>query len=438
MKTIHKSIVRIFLVGGIVSSLFSSCTDNYMDYNRNWSEVTKEEMERDGYLLSAAMLGMQNNVIPVEEHLNQFTECLLGGVWGGYFADSQTWSNSFSYLNQSQDWLGKLYLDMMPNVYSNWLELKNVTDDPVILSVGQVIKVAALSRVVDSYGPIPYSQVGVDGKLTAPFDSQKDIYYKMFEELNASITTLTENQTNDFTASADDVYGGKVEKWIKFANSLKLRLAMRLVYADKNKAEAMAKEAIDTSDGKLGVMTSNDDNAFMKVNIVGKNVTVTPAIAEKITKKLNVLTKYFIIDEQDTANVLIRTYPLKQKIEVTIPTKYAILRAEVVDDDLYAAIDLVIDKLEDQIRRQKTRIQKKNKTSLAKAFVEQEAYEAEEDIEEVVKTKSIVCKEMSLDEAIMKMELLNHDFFIYTDDETQKIAVVYKRNDGGYGLIETE
>ena len=85
--------------------------------------------------------------------------------------------------------------------------------------------------------------------------------------------------------------------------------------------------------------------AFMKVNIVGKNVTVTPAIAEKITKKLNVLTKYFIIDEQDTANVLIRTYPLKQKIEVTIPTKYAILRAEVVDDDLYAAIDLVIDKL---------------------------------------------------------------------------------------------
>lgn len=178
--------------------------------------------------------------------------------------------------------------------------------------------------------------------------------------------------------------------------------------------------------------------AFMKVNIVGKNVTVTPAIAEKIKKKLNVLTKYFIIDEQDTANVLIRTYPLKQKIEVTIPTKYAILRAEVVDDDLYAAIDLVIDKLEDQIRRQKTRIQKKNKTSLAKAFVEQEAYEAEEDIEEVVKTKSIVCKEMSLDEAIMKMELLNHDFFIYTDDETQKIAVVYKRNDGGYGLIETE
>lgn len=97
----------------------------------------------------------------------------------------------------------------------------------------------------------------------------------------------------------------------------------------------------------------------MKVNIVGKNITVTEAISDKIKKKLNVLNKYFIIDENDTANVLIRTYPTKQKIEITIPTKFAILRTEVADDDLYRAIDRAIDKLEDQIRRQKTRITKK-------------------------------------------------------------------------------
>lgn len=176
----------------------------------------------------------------------------------------------------------------------------------------------------------------------------------------------------------------------------------------------------------------------MKVNIVGKNITVTPGISEKITKKLNVLSKYFIIDENDIAKVLVRTYPVKQKIEVTIPTKYAILRAEVVADDLYSAIDLVVDKLEDQIRRQKTRLQRKNKTSLAEAFIEQEFEDDYEGEDEVVKTKSIIPTEMSLDEAIMKMELIGHDFFIYTDDEIQKIAVVYKRTDGGYGLIETE
>lgn len=176
---------------------------------------------------------------------------------------------------------------------------------------------------------------------------------------------------------------------------------------------------------------------IMKVNIVGKNVKVTPAIAEKVNKKLDHLTKYFLIDDNVTAKVLIRTYPIGQKIEVTIPTKYAILRAEVVDDDLYAAIDLAIDKLEDQIRRQKTRLQRKNRLSLAEAFLDEEE-SSEDDIDEVVKTKSIEPQEMSLDEAIMKMELLGHDFFIYTDDETEKIAVVYKRKDGDYGLIETE
>ena len=103
----------------------------------------------------------------------------------------------------------------------------------------------------------------------------------------------------------------------------------------------------------------------MKVQIYGKNITVTPAIAEKIEEKLNLLEKYFIIDETVVANVVVRVYPTKQKIEVTIPTKYAVLRAEVTHDDLYAAIDLAVDKLEDQIRRQKTRLNRKNKEKLA-------------------------------------------------------------------------
>ncbi|MEY8467504.1 ribosome hibernation-promoting factor, HPF/YfiA family [Faecalibaculum rodentium] len=178
----------------------------------------------------------------------------------------------------------------------------------------------------------------------------------------------------------------------------------------------------------------------MKVNITGKNITVTQAIADKINKKLAILNKYFIIDDEDTANVLIRTYPDKQKIEVTIPTRFAILRTEVADDDLYKAIDRAIDKLEDQIRRQKTRIEKKkNHSPLSEAFIDVELYEdAPVDEDEVVRTKSIVPAFMSLDEAIAKMELLDHDFFIYTDDETRKIAVVYRRREGGYGLIETE
>ena len=116
----------------------------------------------------------------------------------------------------------------------------------------------------------------------------------------------------------------------------------------------------------------------MKINVVGKNVTVTQGISDKIHKKLEVLNKYFIVGDEDTANVLIRTYRHKQKIEVTIPTKFAILRAEVMDDDLYNAVDKVIDKLEDQIRRQKTRLTRKNKDSLAQAFID----EVDDDLEQ--------------------------------------------------------
>ena len=177
----------------------------------------------------------------------------------------------------------------------------------------------------------------------------------------------------------------------------------------------------------------------MKVNIYGKNITVTPALSEKIEKKLNHLEKYFMIDDSVVANVVVRVYPNKQKIEVTIPTKYAVLRTEVVHDDLYAAIDLAIDKLEDQIRRQKTRLTRKNKEKLEYAFIEEMDFEdSYEDNDELVRTKTVTADTMELDEAIMRMEMLGHSFFIYRDNETKEIAVVYKRHDGGYGLLETE
>ena len=110
------------------------------------------------------------------------------------------------------------------------------------------------------------------------------------------------------------------------------------------------------------------------------------------------------------------------------------LRAEVVNDDFYAAVDLAIDKLEDQIRRQKTRLNKKHREHLANAFIDTELVEEENSIP--VKTKTVNAEEMDLDTAIMKMELSGHNFYIYTDDETETVSVVYRRSSGGYGLLE--
>lgn len=94
----NKSIIKLFLLGGLTITSITSCTDNYMDYNKNPYEVTDDEMERDAHKLGAALVGMQSVIVPVGEHLAQFSECLLGGVFSGYMADSKTWGNSFSYL----------------------------------------------------------------------------------------------------------------------------------------------------------------------------------------------------------------------------------------------------------------------------------------------------------------------------------------------------
>ena len=177
----------------------------------------------------------------------------------------------------------------------------------------------------------------------------------------------------------------------------------------------------------------------MKYIISGKNIEVTPGLRSAVEDKIGKLERYFT--EETEIHVTLSVEKERQKIEVTIPTKYAVLRAEVTHDDLYAAIDLAVDKLEDQIRRQKTRLNRKNKEKLAMAFLESEPLaidDMDEGEDELVRTKTITPTDMDLDEAIMRMEMLNHSFFIYRDLETKEVAVVYKRYDGGYGLIETE
>jgi len=174
----------------------------------------------------------------------------------------------------------------------------------------------------------------------------------------------------------------------------------------------------------------------MKFEIYGEKVNISEGMREKIENKLSILSKYLLIDPETTARVVCKTYPNDLKVEITIPTKIGLLRSEVVNEDFYAAVDLSIDKLEDQIRRQKTRLSRRHKDGLAEGFAN-EAAEAELN-EEPVRTKNITADEMSLDEAIMQMEMLSHSFFIYRDNESDKIAVVYKRLDGDYGLIEVD
>lgn len=259
----NKSIIKLFCLGLLAGNL--ACTSHFEDINTNPYEANKDEMEYDAYSLSSALVGMQGYVMPTDVNLFQFLDCLLGGSFGGYISDSNNGFNAgkFSTYNPQESWLRAPFNDVIPKIYTNLNQLKGVTKDPVPLAVADVVKVAAISRIVDIYGPIPYSKIGADGKLAAPYDSQKDVYMKMFEELNNAIATLTVHRTEDFSPNADKVFGGKVEKWVKYANSLKLRLAMRIVYADESTARKEAESAVNN---EIGVMTSNADNAFITVN----------------------------------------------------------------------------------------------------------------------------------------------------------------------------
>ena len=170
----------------------------------------------------------------------------------------------------------------------------------------------------------------------------------------------------------------------------------------------------------------------MKFAIYGENVTINDEMREQIEQKLSELNKYVVIDEAQSARVTVKVYGDALKVEVNVPTKVGLMRSEVVHQDFSTAVDLALDKLEDQIRKQKGRLSRRHKDSLAESFIE---IEDDED-DTPVRTKTIYADEMILDEAIMRMEMLSHSFFIYKDVDSDKMAVVYKRNDGGYGLIE--
>lgn len=175
----------------------------------------------------------------------------------------------------------------------------------------------------------------------------------------------------------------------------------------------------------------------MKYNIRGDKLVITDAIKDYTKEKLGKLDKYFSEDDI-TANVLAKVRGNAQIVEVTIPTSKFILRSEEEHDDLYAAIDLVTDKLERQIRKNKTRLNKKDKEHVKEFNFDYELPEEEEANEKVVKRKMLDMKPMDEEEAILEMELLGHNFFVYKDMHTNNICVLYKRKDGDYGLIETK
>ncbi|WP_125153370.1 ribosome hibernation-promoting factor, HPF/YfiA family [Clostridium rectalis] len=175
----------------------------------------------------------------------------------------------------------------------------------------------------------------------------------------------------------------------------------------------------------------------MRITVTGKNIEITKALRGVVEKKIEKLEKYFSPDVE--AHATLSVQKARQIIEVTIPFNGVILRGEESTEDMYASIDLVVDKLERQIRKQKTKLQRRyHEGALKFQFIPDIIQEEGAEEPSIVRTKKFAIKPMSAEEAVLQMELLGHNFFVYESADDGEVNVVYKRKDGNYGLIEPE
>ncbi len=248
--------------------LFSSCTGNFEEMNTDPDKLTDEELSWDFNNLSF-ITQMEANIVPTGDvTANDFQRAqnLVGDIWSGHQAAIGDWnasSNNSTYNLSYAQWNDVGFNVAYDKVMAGWYKMKKEagTEFPHALALATIIKVAGLHRIADNYGPIPYSQFGSAIKI--PYDSQQEVYAQFFQELTDAIADLElfvkENPGATPMYKFDLIYAGDYTKWIKYANSLMLRLAMRIRFADAAMAETYAKQAIAG-----GVISSNDESAVVK------------------------------------------------------------------------------------------------------------------------------------------------------------------------------
>lgn len=174
----------------------------------------------------------------------------------------------------------------------------------------------------------------------------------------------------------------------------------------------------------------------MNIIIRGKHIELTDALKEYVMKRVGKLAKYS--DEFMDVQVTLLVERDRHRVEVTAPLQGMILRGEEETEDMYSSIDLVIEKLERQIDKYRTRINKRMRSSILKDHEPKQSVAVEEPREEIVRNKKFPAKPMSVEEAIMQMNLVGHNFFVFTNAESQEMNVVYLRNNGDYGLLQPQ
>lgn len=247
----------------------AGCTDGFVGYNTNPNEATDEMTKWDNAKTGSFFLVMQQNVLVVAQtgigtDRYQTVEVMGGDGFAGYFGFPSPSINSAGRYNWNRtSWYGDMFTTNYAKTMNAWRELRNTINDDSDprFAIASILKVAAMHRVTDTYGPIPYIKFGYSAEV--PYDSQKDVYYKFFEELDEAVSILDRYAAagEKVFSSWDVVYNGDTKQWIKFANTLRLRLAMHIVYADESKAQT---EVLNAVANPYGFMSVKNDLAELQ------------------------------------------------------------------------------------------------------------------------------------------------------------------------------
>jgi hypothetical protein len=258
-----KQVTGMVVLTGV---LCSGCTRKFDDLNTNKHEATEEMMATDNLKTGAFFSQMQRNVVLFKDGTNlssdyQVAQGLTSDLYSGYIAPTGTWyggvhNGAYYFIS---GWIEKSFTSGFASIMPAWQSIKKTSDQqglPEVAAIATIVKVEAMHRVADAYGPIPYNNYG-SGSLQNTYSSLQDVYSKFFQELDSAINILTlyaqGNPGTTLLKSYDYLYNGNVVNWIKFANTLRLRLAIRVVNANSSLAQTEAEKSISNPFGVISV-----------------------------------------------------------------------------------------------------------------------------------------------------------------------------------------
>ncbi len=269
------------MLGGSLLFGAAGCTDKFEDFNTNDKAPTPEDMEADFSSTATLLNTMMPALVLGQENDYQMLDQMIGCEYGRMTAAANMWGTSMYYgtYNPPIGWTGNTFDTMMPKVYTPFFMVRDLSGgEGLTYHWANFMRTAATLRVSDTYGPVPYSKIGSGSDFAVAYDDMPTLYNAMFEQMDLIIAGLKEASTgssNSIFADVDFIYGGDISKWAKYANTVKLRMAMRLVNVEPALAQQKAEECVQDAAGLI----SEPSDAAWSTFIPGGNALYKTSVS---------------------------------------------------------------------------------------------------------------------------------------------------------------